>query len=221
MTFILPALLGLIVFISLALLYNNGMWSNAVRLVNIVMAGLLATNFFEPLARALDGMLPLLTYAWDFVSLWLLFIVFVLIFQILTGLVSKVNVRFLQIADRIGSVVFAAFVGWAILCFALMTLNTAPLARNFLFEGFKPGESMFMGTAPDRMWLGFMQSQSRGSFSRSVAEADRDKYGGESVAMFDPKGEFIAKYTERRAALEQNVKMGKGICPEKGAAPDR
>ena len=39
----------LIVFIScLAVTYTEGLWSNAIRLVNVVIAALLATNFFEP-----------------------------------------------------------------------------------------------------------------------------------------------------------------------------
>ena len=59
--------------------YAEGMWSNAVRLINIVTAGLVAMNFFEPLARWLTDWQPSYTYLWDFLSLWGLFVVFMLV----------------------------------------------------------------------------------------------------------------------------------------------
>ena len=65
-----------ILFACVAMCYAEGMWSNAIRLINVVTAGLLAVNFFEPLARWLDGMQPSYTYLWDYLSLWALFAVF-------------------------------------------------------------------------------------------------------------------------------------------------
>lgn len=222
MTFILPAILALIIFICMAFLYNAGMWNNAIRLINVVTAALLATNYFEPLAKWLDSMVPSLTYLFDFFSLWLLFIIFMVIFQTLTSSASKVKVRFLTIADRIGGGLFALWIGWVMVCFTLMTLHTAPLSRNFLFGGFTPGENMFLGMAPDQMWLAFMQRQSKGSFSRSIGNEEQVKYGKElDSAVFDPDGRFIAKYAERRGGLEKNIEGGKGICPDTGSVPSR
>ena len=84
------------------------MWSNAIRLINVVTAALLATNFFEPLAAWLDlSCAPSFTYVWDFLALWALFAVISTVFRLLTDKVSQVNVRFLGLADRIGSSVFS------------------------------------------------------------------------------------------------------------------
>ena len=44
-------LMIIILFASVAMLYNDGMWSNAIRLINVVTAALLAMNFYEPLAE--------------------------------------------------------------------------------------------------------------------------------------------------------------------------
>jgi hypothetical protein len=222
MTAILPLLLCLIMFACVALLFTSGMWSNAITLINVVTAGLLATNYFEPLARWLDGMMPSLSYMWDFFSLWILFITFTVTFRILTGMASKVNVRFLAIADKIGSVVFAAIIGWIMICFTLMTLHTAPLGRNFLFGGFKPGESMFFGMfAPDQEWLGLAHGVSQKSFSRSLGDDERGKYGAEDVAVFDAQGRFIANYAERRTALEKMLSSGKNVWSAGGDATPR
>ncbi|NUQ62884.1 MAG: CvpA family protein [Pirellulales bacterium] len=207
MSFLLTLLLFLVLFASMALLYNEGMWSNAVRLVNVVTAGLVAMNFFEPLARALEGMNSTFTYFWDFISLWGIFAVTMVVFRYLTGFASRVKVRFLKIADQIGSVVFALWVGWVLVAFTLTTFHTAPLARNFMFGGFRPGEKMFLGMAPDQQWLGFTQQVSKGSFSRGV--------------VFDPNGRFIANYAERRSGLQKQAEANGTFRVQSGSTPKR
>ncbi len=193
MTFILPLLMILIVFACVATCYTEGMWSNAIRLINVVTAALLAMNFFEPVARWLYDMQPSYTYLWDFLSLWGLFGIFMVIFRELTSALSRVQVRFLKVADRIGSGLLSVWIGWVLVCFTMTTLHTAPLSRNFLFEGFQPEERMVMGLGPDRQWLGFTQKISTGAFSCSEPNE------------FDPNAEFMPKYATRRTDLEKHV----------------
>ena len=199
-----PALLFVIFIACVAFLYTEGMWGNAIRLINIVTAALLATNFYEPLAEYLDQQSPSYTYFWDFLSLWGLFVVFMIVFRLLTDRASRVKVRFLKIADQVGSLVLAVLIGWVMICFTATTMHTAPLARNFMFGGFQPEKRMFMGLAPDRQWLNFMRSRSRGGFCRFATEAEwkQEKY------VFDPYGQFRPKYAERRSKLEELAKSG-------------
>jgi len=201
MTFIFPALLFVIFIACVASLYTEGMWSNAIRLINVVTAVLLATNFWEPVARALEGWQPTFTYLLDFIVLWALFGVFMVILRAATDFLSRVKVRFIKLAERIGSASFAVLIGWVMLSFATMTLHTAPLGRNFLFGGFQPESRMLGGLAPDRRWLGFVQKMSRGSFCRSATpqEWEQEKY------VFDPRAEFMPKYATRRADLESHL----------------
>jgi hypothetical protein len=195
MSVILTLLMFVILLASVAMLFAEGMWTNAIRLVNVVTAALLATNFFEPLARLLDRALPSGGYFWDFLSLWVLFCVVFSVLRLATDNVSKVKVRFPALVDRVGGGVLAAWVGWVLVCFTMMTLHTAPLARNFLFEGFQPESQMIAGLAPDRQWLGFAQKMSLGTFSRSAG----------SQHAFDPNGEFPRKYAGRRQQIQDNV----------------
>ena len=51
MTAILPVLMLLLIFAIVATCFNEGIWSNVVRLINVITAGLVAMTFFEPLAR--------------------------------------------------------------------------------------------------------------------------------------------------------------------------
>jgi len=201
MSILFPVLLFVIFIGCVATLYTEGMWGNAIRLINVVTAALLATNYWEPLATRLDNWNHSYTYYWDFLALWGLFAVFMVIFRVATDFASRVKVRFLKIADQIGGGLFAAWIGWVMVCFATMTLHTAPLAKNFMWGGFQPEQRMFMGLAPDRKWLGFMQKVSRGAFCRSAtpAEWEQEKY------VFDPRAQFMPKYATRRANLEAHI----------------
>jgi len=195
----LTLVLIVIFFACVACLYTEGIWGNAIRLINVMTSALLATAFWEPVATWLDGWDSSFTYVWDFLSLWGIFVVFMIVFRMATDFLSKVKVRFLTIADRIGSTILAAWIGWVMVCFTLMTLHTAPLARNFMWDGFQPEQQMFFGLAPDRKWLAFTQKMSLGSFCRSGTEK-----GTNETTVFDPGAEFMPKYATRRARLESH-----------------
>ncbi len=193
MSWLFLVLMLLIFFACVATSYTEGMWSNAICLINVVTAALLALNFFEPVAGWLDDWNHSYTYLWDFLALWGLFALCMLIFRVLTDSISRVKVRFLKLADRIGSGVLAVAIGWVMVCFTMLTLHTAPLGREFLFEGFQPGEKMVLGMAPDHQLLGFVQQASEGVYSRA------------SRQTFDPESDFISTYAARRAKLEKHI----------------
>ena len=121
--------------------------------------------------------------------------------------------RFPSIAETIGGLLLSAWTGWVMVCFLMMTLHTAPLARNPMDGAFQPEkEAMFLGmAAPDRQWLGFTQRMSLGAFCRSGTEK-----GVNEKTVFDPKGQFMPKYATRRADLESQMRTtGKLLKAEK------
>ena len=213
MSFLFPLFLFVIFIACVAFIFTEGMWGAGIRLINVVMAALLATNFWEPTAEFLEGAVgESFTYWFDFLALWGLFAVFMLIFRLLTNRVSRVNVRFLSLADRIGGGVFAVAVGWAMVCFTTFTLHTAPLGQKFMFGGFDPNDPVML--KPDRQWWSFVHMVSEKSLSR----------GGPSGGhVFDPNVEFINTYSARRSALESLVTSSKtfrasGAVPARGVA---
>ena len=203
--------LGLVIILlaCVGALYPEGIWGNFIHLVNVVTAALLATSFYESLARFWEGYMSSFTFFLDFLSLWGLFVLFLIIFRLLTDRISQTKVRFLNVVDQIGSPIVAALIGWVMVCFTAMTLHTAPLAKNFLDAGL-PEAQILMGTAPDRQWLGFVQSVSRGVYCRGLSSDEKEKgaYGTDTdpeeqkLAVFDRRAEFIPKYAARRASLE-------------------
>src|SRR5690348_14391077 len=88
-------ILLIVVFVACyATFMNAGLWSNTITLVNVLTAGLLATNYFEPLADYFEGLDSSFTYVWDFLALWLLFGGAMLGLRIATDYMSPLKVKF-------------------------------------------------------------------------------------------------------------------------------
>jgi hypothetical protein len=187
----------LLFFGCVAFLVNGGLWTNTLVLINTVTAGLIAFNYFEPLASWLDKQLPSFTYVWDFLSVWLVFSVAMGIMRTATDLLSRVKVKFKRPVDQIGGILMACIVGMVMVCFTAATLHTAPLARKFLFDSFDPDSPMSM--TPDRKWLNFVRMESRGSFYHRGPKDNRGAFN------FTPTNTFISKYADRRADFEKQI----------------
>ena len=169
----------------------QGIWNNVITLINVLLAALIATCFWEPLATWLDGWDHRYTYIWDMLAIWGLFGVSFLILRAFTDFISQVKVRFIRKVDLIGGILLSAWSSWIIVCFTTMTLHLAPLSPNFMLGSFQPQpkSSMFVGMAPDRQWLAFVQKVSGGSLA-----SGKD-------SEFDPRSEFIPKYRFRRVQI--------------------
>jgi hypothetical protein len=190
---------------------REGLWSNAISFFNVMTAALIASNYFEPLADWLTNRWPSYTYVFDYLALWLIFSVVMILLRTATDYASRVKVRFKMPVDWAGGVFFACWIGWIMVCFTTFSLHTAPLARNFMSGAFQPepDDSMFLGLAPDRQWLALMHTLSldgsgpdglQGSLSRTRAENEPPENN-----VFDPRGEFILKYGASREKFENEI----------------
>ena len=191
---ILTLIFIVVAFIVIAMLWTEGMWANALRLTNTVFGAIVAMNNYEPVADYLDNLLPSFTYVADYLAVWFLFAIAFNLFRAITDSVSKHRVRFKMPVEHTFRVLFAVGTAWVMICFICATLHMAPLARTCFRGGFgkEPMANYFFGTAPDRMFLGFMHSRSRTALSASQPR------------VFDPEGEFILKYGARRQMLQEH-----------------
>ncbi len=191
-------LLLVVIFLACLLMsLISGLWGNVISLFNVITAALLATNYYEPLANYLDSQAPSYTYLWDFVSIWFLFAAICGILRAVTDKVSTVKVRFKKPVELAGGLFFGAWIGWIMISFTLFSLHTAPLARNFMDGAFQPapGDHMFMGIGPDRKWMAFVHTLSLSTGPLATGDSPKE--------AFDPNGEFIIKYGQRRTAFEK------------------
>lgn len=152
---LLLAILGIVTWC----VASEGAWGAAFIFVSVLLAGLLAMNYFEPLATFLtnnisnSGAWPL---RWDCIALIGLFIAFVFLFREITVRIAPTYMQVHPLVHEIGRWGFAAMTGYITMAFLLTALHTAPLPREF--AGFTPErENFFSVVAPDRQWLGFTQ----------------------------------------------------------------
>jgi hypothetical protein len=136
---------------------SEGAWGAGLILLTVVFSGLLAMNFFEPLAETLDGfgMGSEWSYRWDMIALVGLFAVFVVLFRLIH---EKLLPTFLVVQSLPFEIIrwtCGLATGYVTVAFLLAALHTAPLPREYL--GFTAERRNFFGLAPDRQWLGFTQ----------------------------------------------------------------
>jgi uncharacterized membrane protein required for colicin V production len=182
----------LVIFFCVAFIFNEGLWSAALAMINMLLAGIIAVNFFEPVANWLDGMFPSLTYFWDFLSAWLVFAIALVVLRLATNYLSKHRARFKRPVDLAGGAFFALVTGYLMMGFIFFTLHLAPLGRNFLGFQKDPDSRMVFGLGPDRAWLGLMRNLSEGSLSRPDV----------TQHTFTTQEDFILKYGQRRKQYE-------------------
>ena len=156
------AIYGAVFFAALAMMVREGLWSNAITLINVIVSGLLAFGFYSPLAIMLDEQLNgQFTYILDFVCLWAIFIVSMLICRALTGAASRTRMRFKYPIDMVGGPIVGLVAAWVLAAFVTATLHTAPMPRDAfggkLIHTQDEVATMSGLTAPDLGWLRFVE----------------------------------------------------------------
>lgn len=185
----------LVVFLLTAgLTWLQGLWKGLLTLVNVLLAGLVATIFFEPITTAIVESSAQMTYLLDFLVLWGLFALAITVFRIVTEIVSRERVQFHPMVELVGRSITALLIGYLMVMFTNMTLHTAPIqASPFNGAWTSPGEASFVGLSPDAQWLSFVRGQSQMGLAGSH--------------VFDEDGSFVQRYYSRRQALESEAEF--------------
>ena len=213
------------------LVASEGIWGAAQTFLCTLLAGLVAMNFFEPLANSLRGVVGD-NYA-DIAALLGLFTAMVFALRMGTEQLSLSYIQVFPMLDTVGRWVFGAITGYLTMAILMTALHTAPLPREFL--GFKPERNNFFNVAPDRQWLGFTQYVSEKPLSKAIF---KDKFGNEDIVItnaFDGKYEkvgdptkpypnkfwpsFPIRYAMRRERIDNNQASAQSAQPVQQVAP--
>ena len=171
------------------LLVREGLWRSLLMFFNVLLAAVVATAWYAPVANFLEEQLPSYTYLLDFLSIWLIFCVVSALAREITDRLSPNRVEFPRLVERIGVGIPAFLTGWVMMAFTAMTLHTAPVTRD-LVQPTPASKMFFLGLAPDRAWLSWVRGASRtGPFSMPDQ-------------VFDKDADFILRYADRRLKLE-------------------
>ncbi len=214
---ILVAIIALVAW----LVASEGAHGAGVTLVATLLSGLLATNFFEPLAAFLAGTMPAYDHYMDLVAFLGLFAICVTILRVLAEQLLPTQLELygtLYEPLRWGS---AVGTGYIVMALVAVSLHLAPLGRDFL--GFTPERKNLFGMSPDRQWLGFSQYVSEKSL-RCGRVFDAPLYQAPGTLEARVWSSFPIRYASRRAMLDAGAFAGAAAAnpapaPAGGAAP--
>jgi hypothetical protein len=187
---IILELLTILVMLGLASLqWRAGLFQALLLFLNVFLAGLLAFNFWEPLARSLSTHSPRLDPYADALWLSILFAVFLILFRLATLYLAPNAVAFPRRVQQVGGAFFGLLTGYLAAGLCLCVLQTLPLPERFL--GYDPAAGMGLGS-PERIWLALMRRASGEVFDGA---GDRERW-------FDVDASFIPRYARYRRIRE-------------------
>jgi uncharacterized membrane protein required for colicin V production len=185
----------IVMFAAVAMMVREGIWSNTITLINIIISGLVAYGFYSPLVKYLDEEVTSgqHTYWLDFAMIWALFCLTMLVCRTLTGAMSKTKLRFKHPIDAVGGPAVGLIAAWVLASFVLATLHTSPMGKE-AFGGklnYDPQSASVM-SQPDLAWLSFFEKMS-----------SADMLGSASTDRFGAAG-FVKIYGDHRAKYEKS-----------------
>src|SRR5262245_4026290 len=122
----------IILFAGLAMMVREGLWSNTITLISIIVAGLIAFGFYSPIVVYLDEQMTdgQHTYWLDFAVIWALYAVTFVVLRVFTAAASKTRMRFKHPIDPVGGPLVAFIAAWVLAAFTLATLHVAPMPKD-------------------------------------------------------------------------------------------
>jgi len=189
---------GIVVFAGLAMTVREGLWSNTLTLINIIVSGLVAFSFYSPIVAYLDeeATSGQHTYWLDFAIIWALYFATMVVMRTLTGAASKTRMRFKHPIDPVGGPIMGLLAAWVLAAFTLATLHTSPMPKD-AFSGklvYDIGSASFI-TQPDAQWLKFFEAMSQPSM-----------LGSSTTDQFSAKA-FVKIYTDRREKFDKATSL--------------
>jgi hypothetical protein len=187
---------------------REGLFTGFAMFFNVFFGGLIAFNFFEPLADMLEPVLKnsFLKGYEDFFCLIILFSLTTGALRTLTNALANAQITFPEMLQRGGGVVFGLATGYLTCGFLVCALQTLPWHENFM--SFDPDYQESAGLRrvlpPDRVWLGLMYRAGAFSFanqedgkpiSSDIQGMDRNYY---QYYTFDKSGSFELRYRRYR-----------------------
>ena len=188
-----------------------GLWSNLITLINLLLASMLASSIYQPVAGSLLGIDKSYRDLYDFVAVWLVFCLTFFILRGITDALSAYRLKFDPITEMIGRSILSIWIAGVFICFAFFTMQMAPLTPAFYGRQAPATSPSEVGTIPDKLWLAFIQSRSRGALSASKKSKlfpeykypDHPDDAGQDKRVFDPYGEFLFDMDARRWKLSK------------------
>jgi hypothetical protein len=211
-------LVGLILGLTYALT-SEGLWGAALMFFNVLFGGLIAFNFYEPLARLIDST----GIGWGFsdtLCMLGLFCISVLLLRMTTETIAPAMVRFPNPVYHVGRLIFGLGGALMTLAIVILAFHAAPVHKK-IFTTISYDSKPPFGMGIDHQWLGFFQYETGAVFTRlGVGQRDpHHQYGqGGAVQMFDPHARWLIDHQESRPYGDESILGAGGEGGEAGGA---
>ena len=129
---------------------RGGLFGALMLCFNVLIAGILAFNFWEPLARGLGTHAPRLDAYADALWLTALFTLFLILLRLLTTHLAPRQLALPRRLQQLGGAAVGMFTGYLVAGLIICVLQTLPLPERIL--GYNPETGSAIG-APERTWL--------------------------------------------------------------------
>jgi hypothetical protein len=187
-------LIAITIAIMLIVAYTHmkeGIFTATCMLINALLAGLIAMNFWEPIATTVESIVQrsILQGYEDFFVLIFLYAISLGGLRALAGGLNNTEVEFVPMFNQLGAGAVALITGYLISGFLICAMETLPWNRNFLgFEPYTETESAIRRYfPPDRVWLALMHRAGATNLSR-----------GPGSPTFDADGAFESNFLRFR-----------------------
>jgi hypothetical protein len=187
------AILSILIMLALGYAYLvEGLFTGFLMFCNVFLAGLIAFNFWEPLANQMD-MLFLGSFLHgyeDWIALTGIFCLSLGLLRTLTHSLDNTLIEFDEHLQKAGGAIFGLVTGYLVAGFLICVLQTLPWHEKFLL--FEPRLDPNQGPLgrvfpPDRVWLALMYRAGAEPFTNS-----------EGLETFDQAGNFELRYQRHR-----------------------
>jgi len=199
-------------------LASEGLWGAALMFFNVLFGGLIAFNFYEPLARLLADNVPLLSGFADTACLMLLFLVSTFLLRLSTETLGPAMVRFPAPLYHMGRWAFALGCSLMTMAILLLSFDTAPVDKK-IFSVIDYKTLIPFGLGLERQWLAFFQ-YSTGQVFVTHVPGSSDPFGQyKDAKVFDPRAEWLLNHQDARPyGTDAVLEAGAGEAPPANAA---
>jgi uncharacterized membrane protein len=198
--------LTIVIMVLVAYAYSReGLFTACTMAINVLLAGLVAFNFWEPLAALLDPSLAgsFLHGYEDAFCLIALFAVALGLLRVLANNLAPARIEFSGYVQTGAGILFGLITGYLVSGFLICTLQTLPWHENFMFFEPKyeagPEHLVRHVLPPDRVWLALMHRAGAYTFSnREDSRLGSSFSYYERYLTFDKHGTFELRYARYR-----------------------
>lgn len=159
----------------------EGLANACAMCINTLLAGVIAFEFWEPLADQLDGPFSgtFLAGYEDALCLGGIFCIALAGLRFTTNYILKGEIDLPEVVNRVGGAAVGVVTGYLAAGFLLCLWQTLPLHQNFMYFDWKydPTRSVRRMLPPDRVWLALMHKAGHIRMMGNSEDPTFDEYG--------------------------------------------